>query len=66
MERRLKRGERVRLEEMYLPRFPELGAAPTHVLELVVHEYELRRHEPGLSPEEYVERWPRFQEELAT
>jgi hypothetical protein len=65
MERRLKRGERVRLEAMYLPRFLELVTAPMHVLELVVHEYELRRHEPGLSPEEYVERWPHFQEELA-
>jgi tetratricopeptide (TPR) repeat protein len=64
MTRRLKRGERVRLEEMYLPRFPELDASPSHLLDLVVHEYELRRQEPGVSGKEYGERWPRFREEL--
>jgi tRNA A-37 threonylcarbamoyl transferase component Bud32 len=64
MEWRLRRGERIRLEETYLPRFPELEAAPSHILDLLVREYELRRHEPGLSCEDYLERWPRFREEL--
>jgi tRNA A-37 threonylcarbamoyl transferase component Bud32 len=65
MTRRLERGERVRLEEMYLPRFHELGDAPSPLLDLVVYEYELRRHEPGLSCAEYLKRWPRFRDELA-
>jgi serine/threonine protein kinase len=42
-----------------------LDAAPSQLLDLVAYEYELRRHEPGVSCEEYVERWPRFREELA-
>jgi hypothetical protein len=65
MECRLKRGERVRLEEVYLPRFPELDATQSCLFDLVVLEYELRRGEPGLSSEEYLKRWPRFRDELA-
>ncbi len=64
MERRSKRGERMRLEAMYLPRFRELNAAPSALIELVVYEYGLREGEPGRSVQEYLERWPQFREAL--
>jgi len=65
LERRLKRGERVRLEETYLSRFPELNKDRASVVALIVQEFELRRRrEPNLSPAEYFERWPEYREEL--
>jgi serine/threonine protein kinase len=65
LERRLKRGERVRLEETYLPRFPELNKDRASVVTLAMQEFELRRRrEPDLSPAEYFERLPQYREEL--
>jgi hypothetical protein len=65
IERRLSTGEPVRPEEMYLPRFPELHAAPEKVVALILHELGVRRsHEPDLPLEEYLERFPRYRNEL--
>ncbi len=65
LERRLAAGERLRLEEAYLRRFPELCADPSAIVTLVKHEFALRRRkEPGLKPEEYLERFPQCQTEL--
>ncbi len=66
LERRLARGERIRLEETYLPRFPELKADRSCVVFLAGREFELRRRrEPDLSPEEYFARLPQYRHELA-
>src|SRR5579875_2617746 len=66
LERRLTRGERIRLEETYLPRFPELSSDCASVVALAAQEFELRRkREPDLSPAEYFERLPQYREELA-
>ncbi|HTU88793.1 MAG TPA: serine/threonine-protein kinase [Gemmataceae bacterium] len=66
LERRLARGERIRLEEKSLPRFPELQADRSSVIALTAREYELRRRrEPQLSPAEYFERLPQYRDELA-
>ncbi|MHB1423071.1 MAG: hypothetical protein ACYC3I_07730 [Gemmataceae bacterium] len=66
MERRLKAGERVRLEETYSQqRFPELYAVPSAIAALAIQEFELRRRaEPDLSPEEYLVRLPQFRDEV--
>jgi eukaryotic-like serine/threonine-protein kinase len=60
LEYRLKAGETVRME-MYLERYPELGEAPKVVMGLLAAEYALRRqNEPGLRPEEFIQRFPLF------
>jgi tRNA A-37 threonylcarbamoyl transferase component Bud32 len=65
LERRLAAGERVRLEEAYLLRFPELSSDKSAIAELVKHEFEVRhRNEPNLTPAEYLERFPQCQTEL--
>jgi WD40 repeat protein len=65
LERRLKAGEPVRVE-VYLLRYPELGAAES-VLELLAAEYRLRRrHEANVTAEEYGRRFPQYRAELAS
>jgi serine/threonine protein kinase len=65
IERRLSAGEPVRLEELYLPRFPELHAAPENVVALILHEFGVRRRqEPDLPLVDYLERFPRYRNEL--
>jgi tetratricopeptide (TPR) repeat protein len=58
LERRLGVGEPARVEQ-YLTRFPELGKDRAVVCDLIVAEYQLRRrHDPGLTPGEYQQRFP--------
>jgi serine/threonine-protein kinase len=58
LERRLKAGEAVRVEQ-YLGPYPELAADQAVVLKLLAAEYTLRRRkEPDLSLEEYRQRFP--------
>jgi tRNA A-37 threonylcarbamoyl transferase component Bud32 len=65
LERRLAAGERLRVEEAYLPRFPELGANGAMAVSLIGREFRLRRQqEPELSLSEYLERWPQYYSEL--
>ncbi len=65
IEQRLSARQPVRLEEMYLPRFPELNAASESVLALILHEFAARRrHEPDLPLVDYLERFPKYRNEL--
>jgi serine/threonine protein kinase len=65
LERRLTAGERLRVEEAYLRRFPELSADTSAIVTIVKQEFELRRrNEPELMATEYLERFPQCQEEL--
>ena len=65
LERRLTAGERLRVEEAYLRRFPELGGDTSALVTLVKKEFQLRRcNEPELMATEYLERFPQCQEEL--
>jgi predicted Ser/Thr protein kinase len=65
LEHRLAAGEEVRLEEVYRKRFPELFADPQAIVALVKEELGFRLHnEPDLSPEEYLNRFPQFRDEL--
>lgn len=58
LERRLKAGEPVRVEQ-YLSRYPELADDSGKVIELVAAEFDLRRvHEPDLAVAEFLERFP--------
>jgi serine/threonine-protein kinase len=58
LERRLKAAEKARVET-YLGRYPEVADNPELVLALIAHEYQLRRrHEPEVTPDEFVERFP--------
>src|SRR5262249_18118024 len=64
LERRLKRGEKPRIEE-YLASYPELATERGIILELISAEHEMRRRrEPGLSLDEYVERFPEYRVDL--
>src|SRR5215210_2259399 len=64
LERRLKAGEAARVED-YLARYPELAGQADVVLELLQAEYVQRRHgDPGLTPDEYQQRFPRLSEPL--
>jgi hypothetical protein len=65
LERRLAAGESVRVEEIYLSRFPELGNHAGLVVSLVSREFHFRRsREPRLTLAEYLERWPQYHCEL--
>jgi tetratricopeptide (TPR) repeat protein/tRNA A-37 threonylcarbamoyl transferase component Bud32 len=58
LERRLKAGEKARVET-YLERYAELADDCKLVLALIAREYRLRRRqEPALTPGEYVKRFP--------
>jgi hypothetical protein len=62
---RLKGGEAVRIET-YLSSYPELASDRDVLLELISTEYRLRRaREPQLTHEEYLRRFPQYQQELA-
>jgi tRNA A-37 threonylcarbamoyl transferase component Bud32 len=64
LERRIKAGERVRVED-YVCRYPELRQSEDVLLELVVLERDLRqRHDPNLKSEEYVARFPELASRL--
>jgi predicted ATPase len=64
LERRVQRGEKPRIEE-YLASYPELAAERAIILGLISAEHEMRRRrEPGLSLNEYLERFPQYEAEL--
>jgi tetratricopeptide (TPR) repeat protein len=64
LERRLKAGDTARVED-YLRRYPELDGERDLVVGLIAAEHEFRgRSEPGLSPEEYLRRFPLHRESL--
>jgi tetratricopeptide (TPR) repeat protein/predicted Ser/Thr protein kinase len=64
LEHHLKSGGALRVED-YLRRFPELGADPGLVLDLIVREYELRQQREGMVPfAEYARRFRPFREQL--
>ncbi len=63
-EYRLKRGEPSRVED-YLRAYPELAESRDTVLELIRVEWSLRRRrERDLSFDQYIERFPDFQDQL--
>jgi serine/threonine-protein kinase len=64
LEYRLKGGEPVRVED-YLRRFPALAGDRPTLLELLLREYALRRGAAGLTPDEYLGRFPELGPELA-
>jgi eukaryotic-like serine/threonine-protein kinase len=65
LERRVKAGEAVRIEDRYLASFPELAEDEETLLSLLAREFHLRRlGEPGLAAEEYFSRFPRLAERL--
>jgi serine/threonine-protein kinase len=65
LEYRLKAGEPARVED-YLRRFPALAEDRSALLELVLREYALRRRGArGLTPDEYLGRFPELGPELA-
>ncbi len=65
LERRLAGGERLRVEDAYLQRFPELQTDPSIILALAKREFELRRRkEPELMATEYLQRFPDCQTEF--
>src|SRR5215831_13719889 len=61
LEYRLKAGEPARVEE-YLQRYPSLRSDPESALALIAAEYELRRRREEVTPEEYRQRFPEYQE----
>jgi RNA polymerase sigma-70 factor (ECF subfamily) len=64
LERRLKRGEAVRVEH-YLDRYAELKSNPVAVVGLIRAEYDLRRRcDAKLTPAEYHRRFPQWWEAL--
>jgi tRNA A-37 threonylcarbamoyl transferase component Bud32 len=63
LERRLKAGQAARVED-YLPRYPELAADPTVVLDLAAAEYTQRRRQPEVAVAEYLQRFPQFAGQL--
>ncbi|HTU20831.1 MAG TPA: protein kinase [Gemmataceae bacterium] len=65
LERRLAAGERVRVDELYLRRFPVLNDDRAAVIALAKREFEVRRHrEPDLSPSQFLERWQDYRDDL--
>jgi tetratricopeptide (TPR) repeat protein/tRNA A-37 threonylcarbamoyl transferase component Bud32 len=64
LERRLKGGEPVRVEQ-YLEQYTELTERSEDVLLLIVAEFRLRlRHEANLPVEEFLQRFPQYRAEL--
>src|SRR5262245_35043306 len=64
LECRLKAGEAARVEA-YLGRYEQLADDRAGVLRLIEAEYRLRRRrEPGLGPDEYLRRFPHFDQDL--
>jgi hypothetical protein len=64
LECRLKAGEPARVED-YLQRYPELGGDREVALGLIAAEFQLRRRrEPGLTLDEYRQRFPAYRQEL--
>ncbi len=64
LERRLKRGEPVRVET-YVARYPELANNADTIVELLAEEFRLRtRDDPALEPSELFRRFPRFAGQL--
>src|ERR1700735_425387 len=64
LERRLKRGEAVRVEN-YLARYPALASNAAATVELLAEEYIFRsRENPNLQPSELFERFPHCAEQL--
>jgi WD40 repeat protein/serine/threonine protein kinase/tetratricopeptide (TPR) repeat protein len=63
LERRLRRGQPVRVED-YLERFPELGQDVAGLYELVSVEYELVRRRLGVGLDDYLRRFPQFADRL--
>jgi WD40 repeat protein/predicted Ser/Thr protein kinase len=64
LERRLKAGEAVRVED-YLRRYPELAGDSAVVSALIAAEHtQRRRREPDLAATEYLERFPQFAGQL--
>jgi WD40 repeat protein/serine/threonine protein kinase/tetratricopeptide (TPR) repeat protein len=63
LERRLRRGQPVRVED-YVERFPELGQDVAGLYELVSVEYELVRRRSGVSLDDYLRRFPQFGDRL--
>src|SRR5205085_465971 len=64
LECRLKAGEPARVES-YLGRYPDLAGDAAVVVELAAAEYEQRRRrEPGLTPDELLQRFPRHRDGL--
>jgi serine/threonine-protein kinase len=64
LERRLRAGQTPRVET-YLDRYPTLSSRPDVLVELIAAEYQLRRQrEAGISPEEYLGRFPQLGTEI--
>jgi WD40 repeat protein len=64
LELRLKAGETARVEE-YLARYPELIGDQPAVLAIIAAEFDFRRRrDPGLGPDEYLERFPQHRVHL--
>ena len=64
LERRLKRGEAIRVES-YLERYPDLTSNPGFIVDLIKAEYAQRlRSESTLSLLDYLGRFPQFKEQL--
>src|SRR5262249_42709328 len=64
LELRLEAGEGVRAGED-LARYPELAGDTAAAVEVIGPKHQLRRRgEPGLSPDEYLQRSPRYRAEL--
>ena len=60
----LKAGHSIRVEK-YLQHYPDLSREDSVVLDLIVAEYtHRRRHSEGVNPSEYLQRFPRYQEQL--
>jgi serine/threonine protein kinase/tetratricopeptide (TPR) repeat protein len=65
LECRFKAGEAVRVES-YLNRYADLASDRRSALRLIAAEYDWRRRsEPGLSLDEYLQRFPQFRADLA-
>jgi tetratricopeptide (TPR) repeat protein len=64
LECRFKAGETIRVEP-YLERYGDLARDRAHALGLIEAEYQLRsRHEPDLTLDEYLGRFPEYREDL--
>jgi WD40 repeat protein/serine/threonine protein kinase len=64
LECRLKGGEAVRVED-YLNRYPEFAADPVAAVDLIRAEFALRcRREPGVTPDEFHQRFPQWHDQL--